>query len=142
MIFSAARLERTPDGHAARINGTAQYVTECGPIEFPKAAELRGRPLETRRKLYVVAHNPEPRNTLLSPAWEPDVIELQINGQAIQVDDPSTPLLWVIREQMKLTGTSSWLVRTSTPISSGPASWPTSSTNSPTRPARMRSRTA
>ncbi len=33
------------------------------------------------------------------------MIELQINGQAVQVDDPSTPLLWVIREQMKLTGT-------------------------------------
>ncbi len=33
------------------------------------------------------------------------MIELQINGQAVQVDDPSTPLLWVIREQLKLTGT-------------------------------------
>ena len=33
------------------------------------------------------------------------MIKLQINGQVVQVDDPSTPLLWVIREQMKLTGT-------------------------------------
>jgi isoquinoline 1-oxidoreductase alpha subunit len=33
------------------------------------------------------------------------VIELQINGQAVQVEDPATPLLWVIREQLKLTGT-------------------------------------
>ncbi len=33
------------------------------------------------------------------------MIELQINGQAVQVDDASTPLLWVIREQMQLTGT-------------------------------------
>ncbi len=33
------------------------------------------------------------------------MIELQINGQAVKIHDPSTPLLWVIREQMKLTGT-------------------------------------
>ncbi len=33
------------------------------------------------------------------------MIELQINGQTVQVDDSSTPLLWVIREQLKLTGT-------------------------------------
>jgi isoquinoline 1-oxidoreductase subunit alpha len=34
------------------------------------------------------------------------VIELNINGRVSQVDvDPGTPLLWVIREQLGLTGT-------------------------------------
>jgi len=34
------------------------------------------------------------------------VIDLNINGRVMQVDvDPSTPLLWVIREQLGLTGT-------------------------------------
>ena len=42
---------------------------------------------------------------IFSPHLRGPVIELQINGQAVPVDDPSTPLLWVIREQMKLTGT-------------------------------------
>jgi isoquinoline 1-oxidoreductase alpha subunit len=32
--------------------------------------------------------------------------ELKVNGQRKQVDvDPSTPLLWVLREELKLTGT-------------------------------------
>ena len=32
--------------------------------------------------------------------------ELNVNGQARQVNvDPSTPLLWVLREELKLTGT-------------------------------------
>ncbi len=34
------------------------------------------------------------------------MIDLNINGRVVQVDvDPSTPLLWVIREQLGLTGT-------------------------------------
>lgn len=34
------------------------------------------------------------------------MIDLNINGRVMQVDvDPSTPLLWVIREQLGLTGT-------------------------------------
>ena len=34
------------------------------------------------------------------------MIALQINGRRVQVDvDPATPLLWVIREQVGLTGT-------------------------------------
>ena len=34
------------------------------------------------------------------------MIELAVNGKKYQVDvDPSTPLLWVIREQLGLTGT-------------------------------------
>ncbi len=32
--------------------------------------------------------------------------ELNVNGQSKQVDvDPSTPLLWVLREELKMTGT-------------------------------------
>ena len=34
------------------------------------------------------------------------MIELTINGQTHQLDvDPTTPLLWVLREHLKLTGT-------------------------------------
>lgn len=34
------------------------------------------------------------------------MIRLQVNGKAYEVDvDPDTPLLWVLREQMGLTGT-------------------------------------
>ena len=33
-------------------------------------------------------------------------MELQINGQRVQADaDPATPLLWVLRDQLNLTGT-------------------------------------
>ncbi len=33
-------------------------------------------------------------------------MELQVNGQAVSVDvDPTTPLLWVLREQLGLVGT-------------------------------------
>ena len=38
--------------------------------------------------------------------WETKVARLTINGKAVNVDvDPQTPLLWVIREQVGLTGT-------------------------------------
>jgi len=34
------------------------------------------------------------------------VIKLNVNGETVTVDaDPSTPLLWVLREQLELTGT-------------------------------------
>ena len=34
------------------------------------------------------------------------MIQLNVNGKSTQVDvDPSTPLLWVLREQVGLTGT-------------------------------------
>lgn len=33
-------------------------------------------------------------------------LELQVNGRSVRVDvEPSTPLLWVLREQLQLTGT-------------------------------------
>jgi len=39
-------------------------------------------------------------------SWENHVARLTINGRPVNVDvDPSTPLLWVIREQVGLTGT-------------------------------------
>jgi isoquinoline 1-oxidoreductase subunit alpha len=38
--------------------------------------------------------------------WEKLVARLTINGKPVNVDvDPATPLLWVIREQVGLTGT-------------------------------------
>jgi isoquinoline 1-oxidoreductase alpha subunit len=34
------------------------------------------------------------------------MLELNVNGQAVQVDaEPDTPLLWVLRENLQLTGT-------------------------------------
>ena len=34
------------------------------------------------------------------------MVDFRINGETIEVDaDPSTPLLWIIREHLKLTGT-------------------------------------
>ena len=42
VVFSAARLERTPDGHPARMTGTAQDVTEFPTIEFAAARSRKG----------------------------------------------------------------------------------------------------
>jgi isoquinoline 1-oxidoreductase alpha subunit len=40
------------------------------------------------------------------PTAESDVVELNVNGETVAVEaDPSTPLLWVLREQLELTGT-------------------------------------
>jgi isoquinoline 1-oxidoreductase alpha subunit len=39
-------------------------------------------------------------------AWEDTMASLNVNGQSVEVEaDESTPLLWVIREQLGLTGT-------------------------------------
>jgi isoquinoline 1-oxidoreductase alpha subunit len=42
----------------------------------------------------------------LQPAWRCSMISLEINGKSYKVDvAPDVPLLWVIRERLKLTGT-------------------------------------
>ena len=42
--------------------------------------------------------------------WEALMTTLNINGQLQEVDaDPNMPLLWVIREKLKLTGNEIWL---------------------------------
>ena len=39
-------------------------------------------------------------------------VTFNVNGTSVTIDAPAaTPLLWVIREQVKLTGTSSVVVR-------------------------------
>jgi isoquinoline 1-oxidoreductase alpha subunit len=51
-----------------------------------------------------------PRSTLLALAsnsgWGSSMTRFFVNGKPVQVDvDPSTPLLWVLRESLALTGT-------------------------------------
>ena len=38
--------------------------------------------------------------------WEPRMTSLNVNGKTVKVDaDPSTPVLWALRDSLQLTGT-------------------------------------
>src|SRR5215470_12766516 len=61
-----------------------------------KATEIRAR----------MPTFPQSLGTIITLPEEPMAFDFKVNGKAAHSDaPPSTPLLWVIREELKLTGT-------------------------------------
>jgi isoquinoline 1-oxidoreductase alpha subunit len=55
---------------------------------------------------YLTFNSPGPKTRTLQDSGGSNVITVEINGQTHDVDvDPNTPLLWVLRDHLKMTGT-------------------------------------
>jgi isoquinoline 1-oxidoreductase alpha subunit len=81
----------------------------CGLLRFviPRGFRLQASNLGKNRHNLRVYNLIQPGNTFLVPdRGRPQVTRFHVNGKPVEVDvDPATPLLWVLRDSLGMTGT-------------------------------------